>query len=121
LSAANIAFTASQLSESTKADLFEVLGQPKTEVLSRYDGKPLEKSLPRHLVKVTNWDDWFDEDEEVIRILDFGQAFSQGQVPKSLAQPGDLQVPETFFTKTFTCEVDLWRAGMVVRTIWSQS
>ncbi|RAH52858.1 kinase-like protein [Aspergillus piperis CBS 112811] len=114
ISGGNIAFSCSSLSHATKAELFEVLGLPEVEDLVRLDGQPLGNGLPKHIVKAADWENWVDEDEEDIRILDFGEAFIQGNEPKVLAQPGQLRVPELIFTNCFDYRVDLWRAGCMI-------
>jgi hypothetical protein len=103
----------------SEESLFEVLGAPESEELVRIDGKPLDDGLPSHIIKATNWDHWIDEDDEDLRILDFGETFRQGAEPESLAQPGHLQVPETIFTDKFDYRVDLWRAGLMVDMLYS--
>lgn len=117
ISGANVAFTCSRLSHIAKEELFKTIGMPESEELARLDGKPLDKSLPKYLVKAAEWVDWVDEDEEDIRILDFGEAFLQGNEPGKLAQPGQLRAPETIFTEYFDYRVDLWRAGLMVSGI----
>ncbi|RAK92428.1 kinase-like protein [Aspergillus costaricaensis CBS 115574] len=114
ISGGNVAFSCSNLSNATKDELFEVLGLPEVEDLVRLDGQPLGNGLPKHIVKVADWENWVDEDEEDIRILDFGEAFLQGNEPKVLAQPGQLRVPELIFTDCFDYRVDLWRAGCMI-------
>jgi hypothetical protein len=76
---------------------------------------PLEDGLPAQLIKAADWTEWIDEDEEDIRLLDFGESFYKEQEPAKLAQPGSLRVPETIFTDSFDYRVDLWRAGSMVR------
>ena len=115
ISGGNVAFTCSHLSTATKGALFEVLGIPKTEDLVRHDGKPLEKSLPKHLVESAKWVNWVDKDKEDLRIIDFGEGFLQGAEPVKLAQPGPVRVLETIFAEPFDHRVDLWLAGCVVR------
>ncbi|KAH1634971.1 hypothetical protein KXW24_000798 [Aspergillus fumigatus] len=39
----------------------------------RLDGKPLDTGLPKHMVKAAGWDEWVDEDEEDLLILDLGE------------------------------------------------
>lgn len=68
-------------------------------------------------MKTVGWDNWTEEDEEDLRIIDFGEAFLQGAEPKRLAQPGTLRKPETIFKDKFDHRLDLWRAGIVVRTL----
>lgn len=50
----------------------------------RLDGKPLDTGLPKHMVKAAGWDEWVDEDEEDLLILDLGERFLQGHEPKTL-------------------------------------
>jgi hypothetical protein len=59
--------------------------------------------------------EWIDEDEEDIRLIDFGETFTQGAEPERIAQPGVLRVPETIFTDRFDYRIDLWRVGFAVR------
>lgn len=65
-------------------------------------------------MKKVEWTEWVDEDEEDIRVLDWGEAFQHDVLPARLAQPGDLRAPETIFTNGFDHRVDLWRAGCTV-------
>ena len=110
-----MAFTARRLSKLPAESMFEVIGGPKTEKLIRCDGKPLTPGMPEQLVKKTGWDNWIDEDEEDVRLIDLGEAFPHGTIPARLAEPSDLQVPEKIFTGRFDYRVDLWRAGCMVR------
>ena len=52
----NVAFACSNLSTATKKALFEVLGPPGIEQVTRCDGMPLEESVPKHLVESARWD-----------------------------------------------------------------
>jgi serine/threonine-protein kinase SRPK3 len=88
---------------------------PEFEALARVDGQALEPGVPKQLVKKAEWVNWIDEDDEDIRLIDFGEAFVQGSKPNRLAQPPDLRAPETIFTDHFDHRLDLWRAGITVR------
>ncbi|KXG46500.1 uncharacterized protein PGRI_053560 [Penicillium griseofulvum] len=114
ISGRNIAFTCTHTSKQTDEELFKVLGYPEVEPLKRLDGMPLEDGLPAQLIKAADWTEWIDEDEEDIRLLDFGESFYQGKEPAKLAQPGSLRVPETIFTDSFDYHVDLWRTGCMI-------
>ncbi|CAG8280143.1 unnamed protein product [Penicillium salamii] len=114
ISGRNIAFTCTHLSKQTEEQLFDVIGSPEIEPLERIDGTPLGNELPAQLIKAADWTEWIDEDEEDIRLLDFGESFFQGQEPQKLAQPGSLRVPETIFTDSFDYRVDLWRTGCMI-------
>ena len=95
--------------------MFRILGSPEWEELVRLDDKRLGRGMPKQLVKRAGWDEWIDEDEEDIRLIDFGEAFAHGSEPRKLAQPRGLEAPETIFTDTFDYRVDLWRVGYTVK------
>ena len=114
ISGSNLAFTCSKLAHLPQDDIFEVLGKPEFEDLARVDGRPLGPGVPKQLVKTAGWDNWIDEDDEDIRLLDFGEMFVQGSKPDTLAQPPDLRAPETIFTTFLDHRLDLWRAGITV-------
>ncbi|KAL4945101.1 hypothetical protein BDV06DRAFT_219633 [Aspergillus oleicola] len=118
ISGANIAFGCSGLTNATRDEVLRVLGQPEAEDLIRLDGQPLAEGLPRQIVKATDWEEWIEEDEEDIRLLDLGEAFLQSDRPiTKLAQPGNLRVPETVFVERFDYRVDLYRAGCVIHAL----
>ncbi len=114
LSGRNVAFTSNNLSKLTEEELFEALGPPETEKLTRRDGKTLSRGVPSQRVKATGWDNWIDEDEEDIRVFDLGEAFPKGAEPDKLPQPSHLRSPETIFTGCCNYGHDLWRAGIMV-------
>jgi len=115
ISGRNITFCCTNLLNKTDEELFKFLGFSEIEPLSRLDGTPLETGFPKQLVKAAEWVDWIDEDDEDIRLFDFGESFLQGEESeRGLAQPGILQVPETMFTSFFDYHVDLWRVGRMV-------
>ncbi|PVH68316.1 kinase-like protein [Cadophora sp. DSE1049] len=114
ISGSNLGFTCPRLAHLPQEDLFEVLGIPEFEALARVDGQPLQPGVPKQLVKKADWENWIDEDDEDIRLIDFGEAFVQGSKPDSLAQPPDLRAPETIFTDRFDHRLDLWRAGVTI-------
>ncbi|EAQ88781.1 predicted protein [Chaetomium globosum CBS 148.51] len=106
-----MAFTTARLATLSPSALFKIIGAPNTEKLVRLDGKPLAPGMPEQLVEKTEWEDWIDEDEEDVRLIDFGEAFPHSAPPTKLAEPGGLQAPEGIFTGKFDYRVDLWRAG----------
>jgi serine/threonine protein kinase len=114
ISSANICFTASKLTLLPDSDILDVIGHPEPAKVARKDAALLEPGLPHELVRKAGWDDWTDEDEEDVRLVDWGESFPIEEIPARLAQPSDLRAPETIFTKQFDHRVDLWRAGCVV-------
>ena len=109
-----MAFAARGLSGLSPESMLEVIGAPMSENLVRCDGKPLDPGMPKQLVKATGWDNWIDEDEEDIRLIDLGEAFPHGAAPARLGEPSELKVPEKIFTGRFDYRIDLWRAGCMV-------
>jgi hypothetical protein len=65
-------------------------------------------------VRKAGWDDWIDEDDEDIRLIDWGETFVHGAEPTKLAQPADLRAPEIIFGGRFDYRLDLWRVGCTV-------
>lgn len=72
-----IAFSCTDLLNTTKKHLLEVLGTPEIEPLARVDGMPLQNGLPTQSVV-----DWVESDDEDIRLLDIGESFLQGRYPR---------------------------------------
>ncbi|KAK4144855.1 kinase-like domain-containing protein [Dichotomopilus funicola] len=113
ISGANLVFTAHNLQELSAEEMFEVIGAPFTEQLARHDQGPVHPSMPEQLVQKAGWDMWIDEDEEDVRLIDFGKAFFHGAEPHQLAKPPGLEVPERIFTGRLTTgstsgEQDAW-------------
>ena len=95
-----------------------MLGVPESEGIVRIDGEPLGSGIPIQLIKRAAWIEWPDEEGEEdddIRVIDVGEAFSQNAVPEKLAQPDELRASETIFTGTIDHRVDLWSVGCIVR------
>lgn len=117
ISGRNIAFTSTNLLDTTEEQLFKILRCPEIKPLARINGTPLDIRLPTQLVKAADWVDKIDKDDEEIRLLDVRESFLQGEEPKKLAQLGALRVPETIFTSCFDYRVDQWRSCCLVREI----
>ncbi|KAM3542192.1 hypothetical protein ARSEF1564_004859 [Beauveria bassiana] len=113
LSAANVAFTTRNLASLSEQALLDVIGLPEPAELLNADGSAPVPHLPRQLVGTARWDDWTDECEEDICLVDFGESFRLEAVTDALAQTIDLRVPETLFGTEFNYKVDLWRLGCV--------
>ena len=116
ISGSNMAFTSAEMAHMSTKDILEVLGEPEFEPLIRKDGQPLAPGLPKQLVKKAEWETWIDEDEEGVRLIDFGETFPQDNKPDKLAQPSNLRAPEKIFVgkDEFDHTVDLWCAGCTV-------
>lgn len=113
ISSRNMVFSCNNLSTVTQEYLFQVLGAPVSEQLTRLDGGQLSEGLPKSLVKAAEWIGWIDEDED-LRLFDFGDSLFQGKEPAKPAHLGSLRAPETIFEKSFDYRIDLWHAGCMV-------
>jgi hypothetical protein len=63
---------------------------------------PWLSAWPRHLVGHASWPGWFEDCDEEIGLLDFGEASPVGDTVTDIAQFIDLRSPETFFLRSFT-------------------
>ena len=70
--------------------------------------------MPKQVVKTAAWYNWI-EDEEDIKLIEFGEAFAHGDGSLKLAEPSGLEAPDTIFTDKIDYRVDLWRVGC---TVW---
>lgn len=87
ISCANMVVTVSNLSLLSDDAFFDILGRPELADFLRKGRTPLGANLPKHLVRKAAWVEWTDEDEEDIRIADFGEAFLLGKALTRIAQP----------------------------------
>ncbi|KAI9654945.1 MAG: hypothetical protein M1821_005698 [Bathelium mastoideum] len=114
VSGVNTVFTCRHLTRSSKKEALRIIGLPEWENLVRLDGQAIGRGMPKQLVKTAIWDDWVEEDEEDIKLINFGQAFSHGNEPTNLTQPPGLEAPETIFTDSIDYRINLWRVGIVI-------
>lgn len=114
ISGRNLAFSGTHLSQMSKSELLEILGQPRIEAPKETDLATLPPNLPSEIVGAAEWLNWVEENEEDLRLLDLGESFFHGEGPEKLAQPGGLRVPETILMTSFDHRVDLWRVGCMV-------
>lgn len=114
LTSHNIALTATNLRHASEQEILGIIGTPVVEVLVREDGQPVEPRFPKHIVRRAEWYKWLDEDQEDIRLIDWGESFRRGEEPAQVALPIDCKAPETIFTDRLDYRIDLWTAGIVV-------
>lgn len=79
---------------------------------------PRPPNLPSEVVASVQWGGWYDDANEEIRLIDWGESFSTNEtVSRSIiAQPLNLTTPETIFVELVDFKHDLWRAGAMVST-----
>ncbi|RYP42012.1 hypothetical protein DL767_000643 [Monosporascus sp. MG133] len=106
-------------SDGDEDQLFNDMGGPPT-VAKYKSSRPRPENLPKHLVKFANWELWYDNDQEDIRLIDWGWSFAVNQTVEQLGQPMNLRAPETFFLQSFDYRHDLWRAGCAIYALLYQ-
>ncbi|KAK2738266.1 hypothetical protein FQN57_007129 [Myotisia sp. PD_48] len=109
LSPRNLAFSSTRLANLSHDDIFKVLGEITTEYLGVINNR-----YPEQLIEAAMWDEWMDDEDEDIRVLDFGESFRQGEEPERLFNVPKLKAPELFFTNKFDYRVDLWVTGLMI-------
>lgn len=114
ISSNNIVFTVSNLLQASEEEFWRNIGRPVVEDLVREDGQAVEPRFPKHIVRRAEWNMWVDEDEEDIRLIDWGESFRRGEEPATVAQPIDCKAPATMVTDRLDYRIDLLTAGIVV-------
>ncbi|KAI1033158.1 hypothetical protein LB505_010600 [Fusarium chuoi] len=113
----NIALEIPGLHSLSERDFMARLGEPEMGLVIRRDGKPLSLSVPTHIVRPSSFR---NKDIQIllsspsIKVIDFGEAFFNSEVPMTLHTPLPVRAPEIMFGDHFDNQVDLWSAGCLV-------
>lgn len=116
----NLAFIIPEMKQLPEEELCKELGQPRTGLVSRLDGKPLEPGMPEYLVwpaRLPLYDPQLEE--KPLKLIDFGESFSLDDKPKTLHTPLALRAPEVLFQGDYDLRVDCWSLGCTVS--WCRS
>ena len=71
--------------------------------------------MPAYLVRPTSYPaDLSLLQQQQIKIIDFGEPFSNNDVPETLHTPLCVRAPEVIFGEKLDYRVDLWSAGCMV-------
>lgn len=116
LHSGNIALEVPGLKFLRESDLLDELGEPEMGLVTRSDGKPLEANVPTHIVRPARFRTSTVLSSPSIKIIDFGEAFLNSNVPSTLHTPLSVRAPEVVFGDRLDLRVDLWSAGCLVRT-----
>jgi serine/threonine-protein kinase SRPK3 len=93
------------------SQLFDLLGEPEKAPVRRLDEKSIDSGMPQYLVRPAEHRRDFPFLEQPIKIVDFGEAFTQDDAPCSLHTPLAVRAPEAVFSDKIDYRVDLWSAG----------
>ncbi|KAJ5484559.1 hypothetical protein N7453_012027 [Penicillium expansum] len=96
-------------------EFIEILGKPDIiGYVRRSDGQDIEPRIPKYIVRPSSYRtpslDW----ARSIKMIDFGQSFSQTTIPQTLHTPLALRAPEVIFQDRIDFRVDLWSMGCMV-------
>jgi serine/threonine-protein kinase SRPK3 len=116
----NLAFDLPSLSALTEAELLQKPEPPETSAVVRKDGKPLEPGMPAYLVEPTSYPVNMSSQHQQIKIIDFGQSFSNDDTPETLHTPLCVRAPEVIFGDKLDYYADLWSTGCMVSADPSQ-
>ncbi|KAI9701737.1 MAG: hypothetical protein M1820_006365 [Bogoriella megaspora] len=109
----NLCFSAPSLASTTEEELLRVLGRPTISKVHGRLGQSHNQGIPEYLVRpspvpVT------DTPTKNIRIIDFGQSFTNSTRPRTLKTPLVLRPPEVLFNDDWDYRVDLWSTGCTI-------
>jgi serine/threonine-protein kinase SRPK3 len=98
----------------SESQFFQVFREPESAPVKREDGKPLESSLPKYIVRATSYlgDVW--PSIGPTKIVDFGESFTQDDNPTTLHTPLPVRAPEVIFQDHLDYRVDMWSMGCLV-------
>ncbi|CAI7577538.1 unnamed protein product [Penicillium discolor] len=107
----NLTFTMPCINKVTEQQLTEMLGNPEIGHVRRSDGKDLEPGIPGYIAKPSSY--WIHSwnSTHSIKIIDFGESFSDTIVPQTLHTPLPVRAPEVIFQDRIYYRVDLWSMG----------
>lgn len=98
----------------TEEEFMKMLGKPDIGLVRRTDGKDLEPGMPKHIVRPTSYQTQSWKSVESIKMLDFGESFTQTEVPETLHTALCVRAPEVIFQDRIDYRVDLWSMGCMV-------
>lgn len=102
------------MDDLTEERFTEMLGKPEIGDVQRRDGKCLEPGVPEYIVRPTSYRTHCWNQDQAIKIIDFGESFLCTAVPETLHTPLSLRAPEVIFQDRIDHRVDLWSMGCMV-------
>lgn len=105
------------IDDLTEEKFTKMLGQPEIGYVQRGDGKGLDPSMPKYIVKPTSYRRHSWNLALTVKIIDFGESFLRTTVPETLHTPLSVRAPEVIFQDRIDYQVDLWSMGCMVGEI----
>ncbi|GKZ66815.1 hypothetical protein AnigIFM60653_003144 [Aspergillus niger] len=110
----NLAFTIPPMANVPEHEFIDILGKPDIGLVRRNDGKCLEPGIPEYIVRPASSHTRSWQLSDTIKIVDFGESFTQNNVPKTLHTPLVVRAPEVIFKDRLDYRVDLWSLGCML-------
>jgi serine/threonine protein kinase len=98
-------------------EFFQRLGQPETGIvrrMDRMDGQAIGPGVPRYLVRSISYPVNVMPPLSFIKIVDFGQSFSNDECPSTINTPLPVRAPEIIFKDRINYRVDIWSMACLV-------
>lgn len=120
LTDSNLLFRIKDIQDWTEDEVYQYLGQPKTEPLLLRDGTPAPSFAPTHVVDALDYSHLnMEQLSSNTLIIDFGEAFFEDDVPEWLGTPMSFHGPELFFGYSPSYAADLWALGCLTFEIYT--
>ncbi|EAU31292.1 conserved hypothetical protein [Aspergillus terreus NIH2624] len=112
----NLVFTIAPKDNIPEQDFIKRLGTPDIGHVRRKDGCQLDPGIPEYIVRPARTHSCPLSGS--IKIVDFGEAFSQENVPQTLHTPLSVRAPEVIFGGQLDYRVDLWSLGCMLSELF---
>ncbi|KAK8042806.1 kinase-like protein [Apiospora phragmitis] len=116
----NILLKIRNIDNMTGEELCEILGIPEGIDIGLNSGEEFSPHAPEYLVKPAWWGGAMKEGIvfEEIAIVDFGEAFLEGQPPKFSGIPRSYGAPEIVYNQTPSAASDVWALGASIMEVF---
>ena len=115
----NLAYQIPDFESWSLTQVYECVGRPDKQTISRNDGKPLGPEAPSYAVVPANLYELGREPGRDIVILDFGEASFASEPRKKWHTPILLQAPEALLDEPVGQPTDIWAFACTVFAIFS--
>lgn len=110
----NIAVVIPGMKDVREHDFLAKLEAPETEDVQRIDGQALEENVPRYIVRPTAFPVDMISSSPQVKIIDFGQSFTDRIPSKECHTPMSIRAPEIMLGDVVDYRLDLWSMGCMV-------
>ncbi|KAL5355294.1 kinase-like domain-containing protein [Aspergillus floccosus] len=108
----NLIFAIAPMDNVPEQDFIETLGKPDIGHVHTTDGKQLDPGIPEYIVRPSGT--YSCPLSGMTKLVDFGEAFTEQNVPRTLHTPLPVRAPEVIFGDCMDYRVDLWSLGCLL-------